>query len=121
MLAAVPYDAGFRKILLEDIDKADRFVREYSTEGRDHLCCGRTAGIDFLIEKSVRLGDKEALEFAKRGMRKLLNEKAQRGRYCLVASDGKYLSNITLFQGTAGIGYEMLRLAAPQTIPSILI
>lgn len=121
MLTAVPGDAGFTEILLDDIGRADRFIRDYTVEIRDHICCGRTAGIDFLIEKSIRLGDPEAMELAKGRMGMLLDEKEQRKRYCLIGSDGKFLSNITLFQGTAGIGYEMLRLAAPETIHTILI
>jgi lantibiotic modifying enzyme len=61
------------------------------------------------------------MELAISGMKILLDEKKQRGCYCLITSDGRYLSNPTLFQGTAGIGYEMLRLAAPDTIRSVLI
>ena len=39
----------------------------------------------------------------------------------LLANLPRSASNPGLFQGYAGIGYELLRLAAPESIPSVLL
>jgi type 2 lantibiotic biosynthesis protein LanM len=121
MLSAEAGDHEFLESLRKDISRTDRFIKEYSKEPRDHLCCGRIAGIDFLIEESLALEDKSSLDRAKGMMKMLLDDKKEHGRFCILKSDGEYLYNPTLFQGTAGIAYEMLRLAAPEKIRSILI
>ena len=121
MLSAEAGDHEFLESLRKDISRTGRFIKEYSKEPRDHLCCGRTAGIDFLIEESLASEDKSSLNRAKGMMKMLLDDKKERGRFCILNSDGKYLYNPTLFQGTAGIAYEMLRLTAPEKIRSILI
>ncbi len=121
LLRTAEANPELKKALDRDIKRTDHFMKEVSTEIRDHLCCGRTGGIDFLIEKAMRLDDAEAMECAKELISTLLSEKRERGHYSLMNSDGRYVKNPTLFQGTAGIGYEMLRIAAPGIIKSVLI
>ncbi|MEL7656604.1 MAG: lanthionine synthetase LanC family protein, partial [Bacillota bacterium] len=121
LLKSAERNPDLAKTLDRDLKRSEHFVKEVSTEIRDQLCCGRISGIDFLIEKAVRLGDEEAMAFAKEKMSLLILEKRVRGHYNLINSDGHYRKNPTLFQGTSGIGYEMLRIAEPEIIKSILI
>lgn len=121
LLKSASEDPGLRDALDRDLKRTELFIKKVSLETRDHLCCGRTGGIDFLIEKAMRLDDTEAMECAKGLISTLLSEKRERGHYSLMNSDGRYVKNPTLFQGTAGIGYEMLRIAAPGIIKSVLI
>lgn len=121
LLKSAGGNQALKEALDRDLKRANHFVKEVSLESRDHLCCGRTGGIDFLIEKAMRLDDAEAMECAKEKISALIFEKQVRGHYSLMNADGHYTKNPTLFQGTAGIGYEMLRIAAPEIIKSILI
>lgn len=107
--------------LTEDIHRADRFVRSIQNEGRNHLCCGSAGRIDFLIEEGYRLEDDDARDFAHRKLSALITGKQKRGHYNFHTVNGKYYYNPTLFQGTAGVGYEILRFLAPDKIKSVLI
>ena len=114
-------DEEFKAELQRDIKRADYFVRSLKTEGRNHLCCGSAGRIDFLIEEGVRLGNHEAMALAHQKLSALVIGKQQRGHYNFHTVNGKYYYNPTLFQGTAGVGYEILRLIAPEKIRSVLI
>ena len=108
-------------ILMKDVRHADRFVRSIRNEGRNHLCCGSAGRVDFLIQAAFQLNDREAEETAHRTLSGLIQGKRERGHYNFHTANGKYYYNPTLFQGTAGVGYEMLRLLEPEKIKSILI
>lgn len=107
--------------LLRDIKRSDEFVASMEGESRNHLCCGTAGRVDYLIEKAMRQQDPEALAHSRRLLTELILGKRQRGHYNFHAVKGKYYYNPTLFQGTTGIGYEILRLLAPDRIRSVLI
>lgn len=113
--------ADLEEILIEDVRRGDRFVRAIKNEGRNHLCCGSAGRIDFLIEEGARLNDREAEALAHRILSNLILGKQKRGHYNFHVMSGKYYYNPTLFQGTAGVGYEILRFIDPEKIQSILI
>jgi lantibiotic modifying enzyme len=46
---------------------------------------------------------------------------SQVGEYALQPQLPRRVADPTLFLGTAGIGYELLRLASPGTLPSVLL
>ena len=114
-------DDSFSAELLRDIKRADRFIRSIRNEGRNHLCCGTAGRIDFLIEKGIRLNDQEALDLALRKLSDLILGRQKRGHYNFHTVNGRYYYNPTLFQGTAGLGYEILRFLAPEKIRSVLV
>lgn len=107
--------------LKRDVQRADQFIRSIRNEGRNHLCCGSAGRIDFLVEEGFLLDDQEALALAHRKLSELIIGKQKRGHYNFHTVNGKYYYNPTLFQGTAGIGYEILRFLAPDRIRSVLI
>lgn len=105
--------------VLKDVENAIAFTLQYPMNTNDHLCCGNSARIDFLIEAALKLERPELLEEARRRMMWMINRKEIKGRYTFNAEKGKVF-NPSFFQGTAGIGYELLRCVAPQLIFSIL-
>ena len=107
--------------LLKDIQRTGNFIRSIHNEGRNHLCCGGAGRVDFLIEEGHRLKDQEAMSLAHRKLSDLILGKQKRGHYNFHTVNGKYYYNPTLFQGTAGIGYEILRFLDPERIQSVLI
>jgi lantibiotic modifying enzyme len=74
-----------------------------------------------LIEASRRLGRPELFETARTAAAVLVRRAKLRGRYGLYAQVPAVADSLSLFQGTAGIGYELLRLADPDNIPSVLL
>jgi lantibiotic modifying enzyme len=84
----------------------------------DHLCCGNFGRIDFLLTAGLRLDQPALLALARQSaMQRIQRAVAQGGFRWRIADDSL---NPSLFQGIAGIGYELLRLAEPGVLPSIL-
>jgi type 2 lantibiotic biosynthesis protein LanM len=86
---------------------------------RDHLCCGNAGLMDTLCAAGERLpqGDwsRKALQLAAR----TIARRNTRGAFSIAFENGFF--NPSLFQGTAGVGYQLLRLAEPTKIPSVLL
>lgn len=83
----------------------------------DHLCCGNFGRLDFLLTAGCRLERSGLVELARQRAAQRLDR--TREGFCWVA--GTDALNPGLFQGVAGIGYQLLRLALPETFPSILL
>lgn len=87
----------------------------------DNLCCGNFGRIEFLLASAQRLQRPDLLVTAQRQVSTLVRRAAQQGDFHLLAHLPRQASHPGLFQGYAGIGYELLRLAAPGRIPSVLL
>ena len=85
---------------------------------RDHLCCGNSSAVDFLLEAGAALKRKDLTQSA----RMLLSRMAKRrdGDYAYLPPAYKPAFTPTLFYGAAGVGYVLLR-TIRQELPSILI
>ena len=88
---------------------------------KDYLCCGNSAVIDFLLEAGRRTQDPELVEEARTRMAMVMDRAAETGHFNCVPEKISPLFSPGLFYGLSGIGYEMLRLAAPDRIESILL
>ncbi|MDP9122890.1 MAG: type 2 lantipeptide synthetase LanM, partial [Acidobacteriota bacterium] len=87
----------------------------------DDLCCGHSGRIDTLLQAHLLLDNPALLEGALALMRRV-SERAQRaGGYSLSAARGADIFAPSLFQGIAGLGYTLLRLAEPRTLPCLLL
>jgi lantibiotic modifying enzyme len=82
----------------------------------DQLCCGVFGRVDFLLEAARRLGN-PSLEDAARRMARRAIERAHGGGFRVAPPEHEP----GLWQGLAGIGYELLRLSAPERFPSVLL
>jgi lantibiotic modifying enzyme len=87
----------------------------------DHICCGEMGRVDLMIEGHRRLERTDLLDEARRRAGRVLRQARQSGRYRLYDQDPGVPDSPSLFQGTAGIGYELLRLAEPERLPSVLL
>ncbi len=90
------------------------------------LCCDsirqpvRTrSGIEFLQSAGLRLGRPELTQLAYDRAATVLARSEARGGF--IWASGNNNVNPGLFQGIAGIGYELLRLAEPAALPSVLL
>lgn len=87
--------------------------------GGDHsLCHGDLGNIDFLLQAWQYFKKEYIYSTIQKVMTLQLNFMDQNGYLCSVPSK---LETPSLMIGLAGIGYELLRLAFPDQIPSVLI
>jgi type 2 lantibiotic biosynthesis protein LanM len=85
----------------------------------DHLCCGNMGRAEFLLTAGVRLGRRDLTQLARDRAEAVLARSEARGGFIWLSGDDSV--NLGLFQGIAGIGYQLLRLAEPAALPSILL
>lgn len=103
-----------------DIDRALQTTVHADISGDDHLCCGTFGRIDFLFTAGRALQrtvlTQTAESFAARTIRRA--ETAEAFRFPVALPHNAY--NPSLFRGVAGIGYQLLRMAEPDRLPSVL-
>lgn len=98
-------------------------VRRRPLSPLDTLCCGNLGNAELLAE-AARLPDHHALGAtlaaeASAATRALLERAEASGSFGWNAAGDD--DNLGLFRGLAGIGYALLRRAAPETLPNVLI
>jgi type 2 lantibiotic biosynthesis protein LanM len=87
----------------------------------DTLCCGNFGRIELLIAASQRLHQPQWLEIARQWSSAIVHRARQQGGFRLFHQLSRQVYNPGLFQGTAGIGYQLLRVAFPERVPSVLL
>jgi lantibiotic modifying enzyme len=75
--------------------------------------------MDTLCEAGERFPDGDWSQGALRLAARTIARSDQRGGFSIAFHNGFF--NPSLFQGAAGVGYQMLRLAEPAKIPSVLL
>ena len=87
----------------------------------DHPCCGNMGRIELLLTAGLRLSRPELAATARLTASQVVARAGRLGRYNFPLPVQEVVYNPTFFQGTAGIGYELLRLAHPDQVPSVLL
>jgi type 2 lantibiotic biosynthesis protein LanM len=85
----------------------------------DHLCCGNLGRAEALLTAGRTLGRDDWQSEARRLTSAVVRRARQNGRYGLGWSAGPYIPSF--HQGMAGIGYQFLRMARPDRVPSVLL
>ena len=101
-----------------DIEAALESLPRVATSDPDSLCCGRMGQADFLLSAGLCLGQRSLCRAAATIARQTLTRALREGRFATGTDEG---FRPGLFQGLSGIGYELLRLHAPDTVPSVLL
>jgi type 2 lantibiotic biosynthesis protein LanM len=104
----------------QDVDAALAATHRCDGHDVDHLCCGNFGRIELLLQGGQKLRRPELNETATRMAAWSMARAGRVGAYRLDGELGGAQSP-SLFRGTAGIGYQLLRLAAPDTLPSALL
>jgi type 2 lantibiotic biosynthesis protein LanM len=90
-----------------------------ATLGDNHsLCHGDFGNLDFIVQASESFANDAWHVHANRRMASVLDDVACNGWKCGVENQAEIPGLMT---GLAGIGYGMLRLAAPRLVPSVLL
>jgi type 2 lantibiotic biosynthesis protein LanM len=103
----------------QDIAHGLQATRRAGTQGRDTVCCGVMGRVETLLMAAKMIGDQAYLQEARKMASCVLLRSRKEGRYVLGWKKAPYLA--MFHQGMAGIGYEFLRLAAPASLPSLLL
>ena len=105
----------------QEIDIALHTTQKFALQDIDHLCCGNFGRMDVLLVAARQLQRPELLEIVQKQAAWVVTRAEKAGSYQLFSSLLRGTYNPGFFQGTAGIGYELLRLAYPNLIPSALL
>jgi lantibiotic modifying enzyme len=87
---------------------------------RDFLCCGEMGKAEILLQAHAALGEEDLLEGAVRIASGAVSGSRERGGHYRWLAPGHSGFEPTFFRGAAGIGYSMLRLASPASLPCVL-
>ncbi|HUS17312.1 MAG TPA: type 2 lanthipeptide synthetase LanM, partial [Chloroflexia bacterium] len=90
-------------------------------EGVDHLCCGNCGRMDLLLAAARHLSRPDLVAAAQARAAWMLERAAGTGGFYLSPDLPAEIPVPGLFQGTAGIGYTLLRLVYPDRLPSVLL
>ena len=102
-----------------EIEIALRTTREYYLQETDFVCCGNFGRVETFLVAARVTGQSEWRRLAETGAAAVLKRAHQSGHYRLFV-DVPGIYNPGFFQGMAGIGYQLLRLAH-DGLPSVLI
>jgi len=102
-----------------DIQMALETTRNREYQPKDHLCCGNAGRAEIMLTAAMKLPDplwqRESLQLTSSIVHRAKTNGGFRPAFLFD------LYNPTFFQGGAGLGYHLLRLAAPEHLPSVLL
>jgi type 2 lantibiotic biosynthesis protein LanM len=90
-------------------------------QGTDHLCCGNVGRIELLTVAAQLLGDQELLRSAQDGVAKMITMARSNSAYGFLPHFSSTRFSAGFYSGSVGLGYQLLRVADPQLLPSIAI
>ena len=89
--------------------------------GSDHLCCGQMGRSEVLFSVGHRLGQRDTVTAAYDLATQVVQRARQAGHFRLSSTGFEYrVFDSGFFRGLSGIGYQLLRMAAPARLPSVL-
>ncbi|XWK89924.1 MAG: type 2 lanthipeptide synthetase LanM family protein [Phormidium sp.] len=104
----------------QDIEIALQTTKKYSLQDVDCVCCGNFGRIELLQVAAEKLSRPDLKEIAEQRTAWAVNWAEKSGGYKLPNLPNSVFSP-SFFQGTSGIGYELLQLAYPELLPSVLL
>jgi lantibiotic modifying enzyme len=104
-----------------ELEIALQTMQQSGLQSLDNLCCGNFSNIEVMLVAAQQLSRPELLEIAQKQATWVLNRAEQASSFQLLANLPAEVYSPGFFQGTAGIGYELLRLTYPNILPSVLL
>ncbi|MBW4562712.1 MAG: type 2 lantipeptide synthetase LanM family protein [Mojavia pulchra JT2-VF2] len=105
----------------QEIAVALNTTQQFGLQNLDHLCCGNFGRMEVLLVGATKLSSAELLQTVQKQAATVVARAKQVGAFYLFPELSADVYNPGFFQGTAGIGYELLRLAYPELLPSALL
>jgi len=102
----------------QNIEFSINTTKQYKLTNLDNVCCGNLGRIEFLFYAGQKLARPQLIDIAEQQTAQVFANAAQRNHF-------GYGLSLTFhpgfFKGVSGIGYECLRLAYPNQLPSVLL
>jgi lantibiotic modifying enzyme len=105
----------------QEIAAALNTTQQFGLQNIDHLCCGNFGRMEVLLVGASKLSCPELQNIVEKQAAWLVARAKQIGAFYIFSELPGDVYNPGFFQGTAGIGYELLRLAYPESLPSVLL
>ncbi|MEH2084218.1 MAG: type 2 lanthipeptide synthetase LanM family protein [Nostoc sp.] len=105
----------------QDIETALKTTQQVSWQGVDHCCCGNSGRIDLLLTAGNYLSRPELIADAQKQAAWMVTRAIQTGFFRFNDKVQGDTYSPGFYIGTTGIGYELLRLAHPNLLPSVLL
>lgn len=109
------------KEIRQEIAVAINTTQQFSLTPLDHLCCGNFGRMEVLLLAASKLSRSELGNTVQKQAAWVVARAKQVGAFYLFPELSGEIYNPGFFQGTAGIGYQLLRLAYPELFPSVLL
>jgi lantibiotic modifying enzyme len=103
--------------LRQDLDAALDTTQRTRSQNVDHVCCGNFGRFDILLHAARVLG---CSDLAAEARAQALDVRPGSRAFRVFPTDVPEFSSPGFFDGLAGIGYILLRLAAPDDLPCVL-
>lgn len=107
--------------LLQDAEIALKTTENTPLQAIDHLCCGNLGRAEIMLVASQKLSSSRWHSSAREVAAKVVHQAMKNGYYQLFSELPNTIHNPSFFQGAAGIGYQLLRLARPDIFPSVIM
>ncbi|XZF65310.1 MAG: type 2 lanthipeptide synthetase LanM family protein [Gloeotrichia echinulata DVL01] len=107
--------------ILSDIEAALETTHKNGLQNIDQLCCGNLGRSEIMLVAAQKLDSPQWHQNAQELAAMAVRRATQTGNYELFGNLPKSVFSPCFFQGSAGIGYQLLRLAHPETLPSVLL
>jgi lantibiotic modifying enzyme len=105
----------------EEIDVAVAATQRFGVQSVDYVCCGSMGRAEFLLSVGRGLDRPELVDEAGRFAATVVQRAAESDGYKVLGRLPNGVGRPSLFQGTGGIGYQLLRHAYPDVVPSVLV
>jgi type 2 lantibiotic biosynthesis protein LanM len=105
----------------EDIDLAVVATQRFGVQSVDHICCGSMGRAELLLSAGRDLGRPQLVEEAGRFAATVVRRAQASDGYKVMGRLPRGVGCPSFYQGTAGIGYHLLRQAHPGLVPSVLV
>ncbi|MBO3458567.1 type 2 lanthipeptide synthetase LanM family protein [Aetokthonos hydrillicola Thurmond2011] len=107
--------------MLADVEVALKTTKNSALQVIDHYCCGNIGRAEVLLVASIKLSNPHWRQAAQQVATQVVQRAAQTGSYQLFTNLPTSVFSPCFFQGISGIGYQLLRLAHPELVPSVLL
>jgi lantibiotic modifying enzyme len=107
--------------ICQEVETALENTQKYTGQSVDHLCCGHFGRIEVLLTAGQVLKRPQLIDIARQKATHLVQQAQQNRGYQLLGNLSSVAFHSGFFQGMAGIGYQLLRLAYPARFPVVLL
>lgn len=101
-----------------EIKKSIEIVKQNNLKTNDGLCHGNLGTTELFLTYYEKTGDELYLHYAQKIAIEIISHKKGNNDYNVNSIKG--FPNLSLFNGLAGVGYQLLRVRSNSTVPSIL-